>query len=101
MRQRHELCRLPGIEGKSIAADIRGSPETLAVACDQMNQRTASLYLTLAESWVKKGQGAEAIACYEKVAKLCPNSREADLAIAEITKLRANGATSPAGLQKP
>ena len=37
-----------------------------------MNQRTAAMYLTLAESWSKKGQPAEAMACLEKVTKLSP-----------------------------
>ena len=88
-------------EAAALAADIRGNPERLALVCDQMNQRTAAMYMTLAESWVKKGQGAEAVACYEKVAKLCPNTRQAEIATAQINHLRANGATSPAGLVKP
>jgi thioredoxin-like negative regulator of GroEL len=88
-------------EAATIAADIRGNPERLAVACDQMNQQTATMYMTLAEAWAKKGQTAEAIACFEKVTKICPNSRQADVALAQVTKLRANGAASPAGLQKP
>ena len=88
-------------EAASMAADIRGNPERLALVCDQMNQRTATMYLTLAESWVKKHQAAEAIACYEKVSRLCPNTRQAEIATAQITQLRANGATSPAALVKP
>lgn len=90
-----------GNEARSLAEDIRGNPERLSVACEQMNQRTATLYMTLAESWTKKGQPVEALACYEKVTRLSPNSRLAGIATAEITKLRANGATSPAGLQRP
>jgi thioredoxin-like negative regulator of GroEL len=88
-------------EGAAIAADIKGNPDRLAAACEQMNQRTAALYLTLAEAWAKKGQAAEAAACYEKVAKLCPDSRHADVALAALAKLKANGAATPAGLQKP
>lgn len=90
-----------GKEARSLAEDIRGNPERLAVACDQMNQRTATMYLTLAESWVKKGQSAEALACYEKVAKLTPNSRLSDIATAEMTKLRATSGTATTGGQKP
>jgi hypothetical protein len=88
-------------EAAAMAADIRGNPERLALVCDQMNQRTATMYMTLAESWIKKGQGAEAIACFEKVAKLCPNTKQAEIAVAQINHLRANGATSPASLVKP
>jgi tetratricopeptide (TPR) repeat protein len=88
-------------EAAALAADIKGNPERLAAVCEQMNQRTAGMYLTLAESWAKKGQLAEAIACYEKVAKLCPNTRQAEIATAQIAKLRANGGTSTTGGIKP
>jgi tetratricopeptide (TPR) repeat protein len=88
-------------EAAGLAAEIKGNPERLAAVCDQMNQRTAGMYTTLAEAWVKKGQPAEAIACYEKVAKLCPNTRQADIALAEVTKLRANGNAVPTGGMRP
>lgn len=88
-------------EAASLATEIKNNPERLAVACDQMNQRTAALYITLAEAWAKKGQTAEAIACYDKVTKLCPNSRQGDIALAQLTKLRANGNATPASLVKP
>jgi uncharacterized protein YyaL (SSP411 family) len=88
-------------EAAALAADIKSNPERLAAVCEQMNQRTATMYMTLAESWVKKGQLAEAIACYEKVVKLTPNTRQADLASAQIAKLRTNAATSATGGIKP
>ncbi|MCE9562272.1 MAG: thioredoxin family protein [Planctomycetes bacterium] len=88
-------------EANAIAAEIKNNPERLATACDQMNERTAAMYMTLAEAWSKKGQLVEAVACYEKVAKLCPNTRQGDVAIAQMTKLRANGNATPASLQKP
>src|SRR5262249_52367362 len=90
-----------GKEAAGLAAEIKANPERLAGVCDQMNQRTAAMYITLAESWAKKGQTAEAIACLEKVAKLCPNSRQADIAQGQLTKLRANGGTTPTGAIKP
>jgi thioredoxin-related protein len=90
-----------GKEGKALGEDVRGNPDRLSIACEQMNQRTAALYLTLAESWAKKGQMAEAIASYEKAARLVPNSRVSDIAAAELVKLRARENASPAGLRKP
>jgi thioredoxin-like negative regulator of GroEL len=90
-----------GKEGAALAWEIKNNPERLAAACEQMNERTAAMYLTLAEAWAKKGQAAEAIACYEKVTKLCPNSRQADIALAQMTKLRANGNAVPTGGVKP
>lgn len=90
-----------GKEAMGLAGEIKSNPERLAAACEQMNQRTAAMYLTLAESWTKKGQTAEAITCLEKVSKLCPNSRQADIAQGELAKLRANGAPTPTGAIKP
>jgi hypothetical protein len=89
-------------EGAAIAADVKGNPERLAAVCEQMNQRTAAMYLTLAESWAAKGQNSEAIACYEKVVTLSPNTRQGDLALAQLTKLKANGGGAyPLSVSKP
>lgn len=86
----------------ALLADIKGNPERLAKACDQMNDRTAAMYMALAESWSQKGQSAEAATCLKKVMALCPNTRHADLAQAELTKLQSKTAPAlPAGLVKP
>lgn len=89
-------------DANALLADIRGNPERLAKACDQMNDRTAAMYMALADSWSKKGQDAEAVSCLKKVMALCPNTRHADVAQAEITKLQ--GKNNPAittGFTKP
>jgi thioredoxin-like negative regulator of GroEL len=89
-------------DANALLADIKGNPERLAKACDQMNDRTAAMYMALAESWAKKGQNAEAAACLQKVMALCPNTRHADLAQAELVKLQGRTAPAvPAGLTKP
>jgi tetratricopeptide (TPR) repeat protein len=90
-----------GKEGAALAADIKGNPERLAIVCEQMNQRTASMYTMLAESWLAKGQINDAIACYEKVTRLCPNNRTGDIALAQLAKLKANGGATPINLSKP
>lgn len=88
-------------EGTALAAEIKSHPDRLAAACEQMNEKTAAMYLALAESWTKKGQDKEATACLEKVMKLCPNSRHAELARAQLTKLQGRDPASPAGFKKP
>ena len=86
----------------ALLADIRGNPERLAKACDQMNDRTATMYLALADSWAKKGQPSEAASCLKKVMALCPNTRHADVAQAELTKLQSKTTPAvPAGFVKP
>ncbi len=90
-----------GKEATTLAGEIKNNPDRLATACEQMNQRTAAMYMTLAEAWAKKGQVAEAVACYERVTKLSPNTRQGDIAMAQMTKLRANGNAVPTAGVKP
>jgi len=89
-----------GREAVALAAEVRNHPERLAVACEQMNEKTAAMYLALADSWRKKGQDREAIACLEKVTKLSPNSRQAELAQVQLAQLRGKDPALPAGLKK-
>ncbi|QJW93820.1 thioredoxin family protein [Frigoriglobus tundricola] len=87
-------------DANALLADIKNNPERLAKACDQMNDRTAAMYMALAESWSKKGQSAEAAGCLKKVMALCPNTRHADLAQAELNRLQSRTAPAvPAGLR--
>lgn len=87
-------------EAVALAAEVKNHPERLAVACEQMNEKTAAMYLALADSWKKKGQDREAIACLEKVAQLSPNSRQAEIAQAQLAALRSKNPALPAGLKK-
>lgn len=88
-------------DADALVADIKGNPERLARACEQMNDRTAAMYLALADSWAKKGQAAEAADCLKKVIALCPNTRHADAALAELRKLQGKTPAVPTGLTKP
>ncbi|MBP3954654.1 thioredoxin family protein [Gemmata sp. G18] len=89
-------------DATALLTDIRGNPERLAKACDQMNDRTAAMYLALADSWSKKGQDVEAASCLKKVMALCPNTRHADLAQSELTRLQSKtNPAVPAGLVRP
>ena len=89
-------------EATAILTDIRANPERLAKACEQLNERTASMYFALADSWVKKGQTAEAVACLKKVVTLCPNTRQGIIAQAELARLQGKGVPAvPAGRTKP
>jgi thioredoxin-related protein len=89
-------------EANALAAEVQGNPDRLAAACEQMNDRTAAMYATLAESWMKKGQDKEALACLEKVMKLAPNSRHAEVAQVQLTKIQGRTTPAvPAGFKKP
>jgi tetratricopeptide (TPR) repeat protein len=88
-------------DATAILADIRSNPDRLAKACEQMNDRTASMYLALADSWAKKGQSAEAAECLKKVIALCPNTKHSDVAQVELTKIQGKTPAIPTGLTKP
>ena len=86
-----------GKEAGTLLADLRGNPERLAKACEQMNEHTAAMYLALADSWMKKGQPAEACECLKKVVALCPNTRQADFAQSELTRIQSKGTPTGGG----
>ena len=88
-------------EAVSIASEIKSHPERLAVACEQMNEKTAAMYLALADSWTKKGQDKEATACLEKVLKLSPSSKHAELAQVQLKKIQGRTPATATGFQKP
>jgi thioredoxin-related protein len=88
-------------DADALVAAIKSNPERLAKACEQMNERTAAMYLALAESWTRKGQPTEAAACLKRVVALYPNSRHADLAQAELVRLQGKTPAVPAGLTRP
>ena len=88
-------------DAASLRADIQGNPDRLAKACEQMNDRTAAMYLALAESWAKKGQNAEAASCLKKVIALCPNTPHAESAYAELTKIQGKTPAVPTGGTRP
>jgi tetratricopeptide (TPR) repeat protein len=87
-------------EALALASDVKNNPDRLAAACEQMNEKTAAMYLALADSWMKKGQEKEALACLEKVMKLSPNSRIAELAQGEFTRIQGQTPTTPASFKK-
>jgi thioredoxin-related protein len=89
-----------GKEGVALAGEIKGNPERMAAACEQMNDRTAAMYLVLAESWERKGQHQEAVACLEKVAKISPGSKHAELAQTQLRAIRGANPAVPTGFKR-
>lgn len=93
--------RPEGKEGRALAAEIQNNPDRLATACEQMNDKTAAMYLALADSWARKGQDREATACLEKVMKLSPNSRHAELAQVRLAQIQGRNPATATGFKKP
>jgi thioredoxin-like negative regulator of GroEL len=77
-----------GAEAVQLAADIKSNPEWMKQACDSLSDRLGLLYLSLAETWIKKGQTKEAVICYERVIQCFPGSRQADTAQQRLAQLQ-------------
>ena len=77
-----------GAEALQLAADIKSNPEWMRLACDNLSERLGGLYLSLADTWLKKGQSKEAVVCYERVIQSFPGSRQAEAAQQRLAQLQ-------------
>jgi tetratricopeptide (TPR) repeat protein len=77
-----------GAEAVQLASDIKSNPEWMKQACDSLSDRLGLLYLSLAETWIKKGQPKEAVICYERVIQTFPGTRQADTAQQRLAQLQ-------------
>jgi hypothetical protein len=80
-------------EASRLADEIKGNTEWAKQAVDQLGERLCVLYLSLAESWVKKGHPQQAVFYLERVVKLFGSSKHAAAAKARLAQLRG----APAG----
>ncbi|HVK09619.1 MAG TPA: DUF255 domain-containing protein [Gemmataceae bacterium] len=105
-----ELCEIlettykdlsEGKQGGELAGEIRSSPAKLAVAAEHLNERLASMYATLGETWLKKGEREQAAACFEKAVRAAPASLIARDAQVKLTDLSTKAPTIPTGFAKP
>jgi thioredoxin-like negative regulator of GroEL len=77
-----------GAEAVQLASDIKSNPEWMKQACDSLSDRLGLLYLSLAETWIKKGQPKEAVICYERVIQSFPGTRQAETAQQRLAQLQ-------------
>ena len=74
-------------EAGIIIAEIKSNPEWMKAACEQMGEKLASLYLSLADSWTKKGQPQQAIYYLEKTIQTFPGTKYAESAQVRLAQL--------------
>jgi hypothetical protein len=77
-------------EAGKLAAEIKTNPDLTKQACDQMGDRLSLLYLTMAESWLKKGQPQQAVFYLERVVQTFPHSRHAELAQVRLAQIQGS-----------
>ena len=81
-------------------AGIIANPESLARACSNMNDRLTTMYMSLANVWLKKGKPDEAAACLEKVQQLSPGSSHAQFAVVKLSQIQGKP-NQPIECKKP
>jgi thioredoxin-like negative regulator of GroEL len=76
-----------GTEASRLVAEIKRDPEYLSKACQNLNDRLSSMYLTLAEAWLIKGNMEQATVCLEKIQRDFPGTQHAQTAQAKLAEL--------------
>jgi thioredoxin-related protein len=77
-----------GQTADKLSSEIKENTEWAAKASDQLTDRLCILYLAQADAWLKKGQPQQAILHLDRLVKLYPGSRHADLARGKLSRLR-------------
>jgi thioredoxin-related protein len=75
-------------EAAQMASTIRSNTEWMQKSCDSMTSRLADMYLSLAETWLQKGQPQQAMLCLERVILTFPGTRQAEAARARMLQLQ-------------
>jgi thioredoxin-related protein len=76
------------VEAQQLAAEIKNNPDWMRQACESLSDRLGVLYLSLAETWIKKGQPHEAVVCLERVIQALPGTRQAEVAQTRLAQLQ-------------
>ncbi len=90
-----------GAEAAQLAAEIKNNPEHLRQAADVAGEQLGSLYLSLAEACLKKGQPQQAMIWLERVVQTLPNTRQADAAQMRLAQIQGQPATRAVDFKKP
>jgi len=76
------------LEASKLAGDIKSNPEWLAKASRGLENRLGTMYLALADSWIKQGKYDEAAASLAKVQQQFPNTLNAQLAQLKLAQIQ-------------
>jgi tetratricopeptide (TPR) repeat protein len=90
-----------GGEAMQIASEIKGNPEWMRQACDNLSDRLGMLYLSLAETWLRKGQPQQAVTYLERVIQTFPGTRQAEAAQIRLAFIRGQASTQTTDVKKP
>ena len=77
----------PVAELAVVAARQRNDTDALSAATADLDERTATAYLKLADAWAKQGKPTEAAECYAKAARAAPTGKTAGIAQSKLAAL--------------
>jgi hypothetical protein len=90
-RRTDSVSAAPDIRLQALAQEladrIKDDPERLQQTCAGLTNVLAEMYFELAESWLRKGQTAQALSSFEKLIQCCPETRHAQLAQNRLRQL--------------
>jgi thioredoxin-related protein len=90
-----------GTEAAQLAGEIKNNPERLRQAADMAGEQLGSLYLSLADTCLRKGQPQQAMLWLERVVQTLPNTRQADTAQLRLAQIQGQPATRAVDFKKP
>jgi thioredoxin-like negative regulator of GroEL len=80
-------------EARELAGEIENNPVWMQTACENLSDRLGNLLLSLAETWLKKGQPQQAVQCLERVVKTFPGSHQAEMAHTRLGQIQGQATT--------
>jgi tetratricopeptide (TPR) repeat protein len=89
-----------GVEAIQLAGEIKNNPEWMRAACDSLTDQLGVLYLSLAETWLKKGQPEQAALYLERIIQTLPGSRQAETAQVKLAQIQGQSPTRAVDFKK-
>src|SRR5262249_46528360 len=89
-----------GADAMQLAAQIKNNPEWMKQVCESLSDRLGLLYLSLAETLLKKGQPQQAVVYLERVVQTFPGTRQAEAAQVRLSQVQGQP-TQPVDFKKP
>jgi thioredoxin-like negative regulator of GroEL len=75
-------------EASQLAMEIKTNPDWTKAACDQLADRMAMLYLSLADAHLKRGQPQQATLYLERIVQMFPNTRHSEIAQIRLSQIQ-------------
>jgi TolA-binding protein len=79
-----------GVDAMQLAAQIKNNPDWMKQVCESLSDRLGGLYLSLAETLLKKGQPQQAAIYLERVVQTFPGTRQAEAAQIRLAQIQGH-----------